>query len=105
MITLTPLRERDDILDLANGFLVEANMEFGRACREISERAAEVLLRYPWPGNVRELRNVIRRALEITLGNKSEAARLLRTDYKTLHLKMKHYGVDARRFRESHTAR
>jgi DNA-binding NtrC family response regulator len=141
---------------LANGFLVEANMEFGRACREISERAAEVLLRYPWPGNVRELRNVIRRAmllasdvieaddlaflsvgasptvalqgesapgrsslkeiagaaaadaeqqairraLEITMGNKSEAARLLRTDYKTLHLKMKQYGVDARRFRE-----
>jgi len=158
VITLPPLRERDDILDLANGFLVEANMEFGRACREISERAAEVLLRYPWPGNVRELRNVIRRAmllasdviepddlaflsvgasstvalrgelapghsslkeiagaaaaeaeqqairraLEITLGNKSEAARLLRTDYKTLHLKMKNYGVDARRFRESH---
>jgi transcriptional regulator with PAS, ATPase and Fis domain len=50
VITLPPLRERDDILDLANGFLVEANMEFGRACREISERAAEVLLRYPWPG-------------------------------------------------------
>ena len=158
MITIPPLRERDDILDLANGFLVEANMEFGRACRRISERAAEVLLRYPWPGNVRELRNVIRRAmllasdviepddlaflsvaasptialrgelapghsslkeiagaaaaeaeqqairraLQITMGNKSEAARLLRTDYKTLHLKIKQYGVDARRFRESH---
>jgi len=41
----------------------------------------------------------IRRALETTMGNKSEAARLLRTDYKTLHLKMKQYGVDARRFR------
>jgi len=27
---------------------------------------------------------------------------LLRTDCKTLHLKMKHYGVDARRFRELH---
>jgi two-component system nitrogen regulation response regulator GlnG len=158
VITLPPLRERDDILDLETGFLVEANMEFGRACREISGRAAEVLLRYPWPGNVRELRNVIRRAmllasdviepddlaflsagasptialrgelgpghsslkeiagaaakeaeqqaiqraLEITMGNKSEAARLLRTDYQTLHLKIKHYGVDARRFRESH---
>jgi DNA-binding NtrC family response regulator len=38
-------------------------LEFGRACREISGRAAEVLLRYPWPGNVRELRNVIRRAM------------------------------------------
>ncbi|PYU20584.1 MAG: hypothetical protein DMG30_20600 [Acidobacteria bacterium] len=40
VITLPPLRERDDILDLANGFLVEANMEFGRACREISERGS-----------------------------------------------------------------
>jgi len=156
VITLPPLRNRDDILHLANGFLVEANMEFGRACREISEPAAEVLLRYPWPGNVRELRNVIRRAmllasdvieaddlaflsacasptialpgepapgrsslkeiaeaavagaeqqairtaLEITMGNKSEAARILRTDYKTLHLKMKQYGVDAGRFKE-----
>jgi transcriptional regulator with PAS, ATPase and Fis domain len=63
---MPPLRERDDILDLANGFLVEASMEFGRACREISKRAAEVLLRYPWPGNVRELRNVIRRAMLLT---------------------------------------
>jgi DNA-binding NtrC family response regulator len=44
----------------------------------------------------------IRRALEATMGNKSEAARLLRTDYKTLHLKMKQYGVDARQFRELH---
>jgi DNA-binding NtrC family response regulator len=156
LITLPSLRERDDILDLANGFLVEASIEFGRGCREISAEAAEVLLRYAWPGNVRELRNVIRRAvllasdviqpdnlslvpvgtsptvarrgepatvhsslkeiagaaaadaeqqairraLESTMGNKSEAARLLRTDYKTLHLKMKQYGVDARRFRE-----
>ncbi|PYU24691.1 MAG: hypothetical protein DMG32_13360 [Acidobacteria bacterium] len=31
VITLTPLRERDDILDLANGFLVEANMEIGHS--------------------------------------------------------------------------
>jgi two-component system nitrogen regulation response regulator GlnG len=157
VINLPPLRERDDILDLANGFLVEASMEFGRACREISEGAAEVLLHYPWPGNVRELRNVIRRAtllasdviqpddlsllpvgasptiplrreqsadcsslkeiagaaaadaeqqairraLQVTSGNKSEAARLLRTDYKTLHVKMKQYGIPAAQFRES----
>jgi DNA-binding NtrC family response regulator len=155
VIALPPLREREDILELANDFLAEASMEFGRPCREISEAAAEVLLHYPWPGNVRELRNAIRRAillasdiieadhvsflqpgespaiqhrgesapghsslreiaeaaaaaaerqairraLEVTMGNKSEAARLLRTDYKTLHLKMKQYGVDAKRFR------
>jgi DNA-binding NtrC family response regulator len=156
-ITLPPLRERDDILHLANEFLPEASMELGRPCRKISEAAAQVLLRYHWPGNVRELRNVIRRAillasdviepahlsvipvdspptaalrealaldgcslketadaaaahaeqhvirraLQVTNGNKSEAARLLRTDYKTLHVKMKQYGIDAGLFRES----
>jgi DNA-binding NtrC family response regulator len=159
-ISLPPLRERDDILHLANEFLPEASMELGRPCRKISEAAAQVLLRYPWPGNVRELRNVIRRAillaseviepehlsvlpvdpsaatavrgepapggsllvgtslkeiaeaavadaerrairqvLQNTRGNKSEAARYLRTDYKTLHVKMKQYGIDAGPFR------
>ncbi len=155
-ITLPPLRERDNILHLANEFLPEAGMELGRPCRKISEAAAQVLLRYHWPGNVRELRNVIRRAillasdviepahlsvipvdspptaalreapapgdcslkeiadaaaaqaeqdairrvLQLTSGNKSEAARLLRTDYKTLYLKIKQYRIDAGLFRE-----
>src|SRR5919197_378524 len=62
VITLPPLRDRDDILHLANRFLAEATIEFGRF-REISDAAAQVLLKYPWPGNVRELRNVIRRAI------------------------------------------
>jgi DNA-binding NtrC family response regulator len=156
-ITLPPLRERGDILELAHQFLPEAGTELGRPCRKISEAAAQVLLCYPWPGNVRELRNVIRRAillasdviepehlsvlpidpcpvtarcagpvpgdsslreiadaaaadaeqqairqvLQATKGNKSEAARLLRTDYKTLHLKMKLYGIRAGQFRQS----
>ena len=161
-ITLPPLRERDDILDLANELVEEARVELGRPCRKISEAAAEVLLRYRWPGNVRELRNVIRRAillasdvidpehlsvmpidqpsvsviwgesvavssssslkeiaeaaateaeerairrvLQTTRGNKSEAARLLRTDYKTLYLKIKRYGIDPRKFREFRVA-
>jgi two-component system response regulator HydG len=46
-------------------------------------------------------RHAIRLALHATRGNKSEAARLLQTDYKTLHLKMKHYGIDAGKFRAS----
>src|SRR5207237_1382064 len=62
-ITLPPLRERDDILHLANEFLPEAGMELGRPCRKISHAAAQVLLRYQWPRNLRELRNVIRRAI------------------------------------------
>jgi DNA-binding NtrC family response regulator len=44
-------------------------------------------------------RQAIRLALHATHGNKSEAARLLRVDYKTLHLKMKRYAVDAGNFR------
>ena len=40
-------------------------------------------------------------ALHATHGNKSEAARLLRVDYKTLHLKMKRYGIEAGGFRAS----
>jgi DNA-binding NtrC family response regulator len=46
-------------------------------------------------------RQAIRLALHATLGNKSEAARLLRVDYKTLHLKMKRYGIEAGAFRAS----
>lgn len=62
-IALPPLRERDDILDLAKDFVAEASVEFGYPTREISKAAAEVLLNYHWPGNVRELRNVIRRSV------------------------------------------
>lgn len=40
----------------------------------------------------------IRRALASTAGNKSQAARLLRTHYTTLHAKMKRYGISAREF-------
>jgi two-component system nitrogen regulation response regulator GlnG len=43
----------------------------------------------------------IRTALQAARGNKSEAARLLRVDYKTLHLKMKQYGISAGQFRQS----
>jgi two-component system nitrogen regulation response regulator GlnG len=162
VITLPPLRERDNILALANSLLVEAATTMDRPCNKISEAAAQVLLRYHWPGNVRELRNVIRRAcllaseviepehlsilavepcavvsgnhkpapastgarvaslkelaeeavvdaegqairlaLQATRGNKSEAARLLKVDYKTLHLKMKRFGIQSGAFRVS----
>jgi len=41
-------------------------------------------------------RQTICLALHATRGNKSEAARLLRVDYKTLHLKTKRYSIEAR---------
>ena len=40
-------------------------------------------------------RRVIRAALLTARGNKSEAARLLKTDFKTLHVKMKQLGISA----------
>lgn len=44
-------------------------------------------------------RQAIRLALKATRGNKSEAARLLRVDYKTLYLKMKQYRIESAEFR------
>ena len=46
-------------------------------------------------------RQAIRRALQATRGNKSEAARLLGVDYKTLHVKMEHYAIEVGDFRAS----
>jgi len=50
-------------------------------------------------------RQAIRVALQVTQGNKSAAARLLRVDYKTLHLKMKHCAIEALEFRPSRDLR
>src|SRR5207253_1338875 len=51
-ITLPALRERaGDILYLADRFLAEASVEFGRPIRAISAEAARLLLQYHWPGN------------------------------------------------------
>ncbi len=43
-------------------------------------------------------RQAINDALRVTHGNKSEAARALRTDFKTLHVKMRNLGIRARDF-------
>jgi len=41
----------------------------------------------------------IRRALASAKGNKSLAARMLRTNYTTLHAKMRRFGIAAQEFR------
>jgi two-component system nitrogen regulation response regulator GlnG len=43
-------------------------------------------------------RRAICQALQAAKGNKSAVARRLQIDYKTLHLKMKRYGICAREF-------
>src|SRR5438094_8185470 len=56
------LRDRkEDIPTLARYFLGEFSSAYGKKLRELSDSAAEILVRYPWPGNVRELRNLVER--------------------------------------------
>jgi len=79
---------------VASGKVRKANStrrkEARASLREIADRAA-----------AEAERQTIRLALQATRGNKSQAARLLQVDYKTLHLKMKRYEIEAREFRAS----
>ncbi len=59
-ITVPPLRERrEEIIPLANMFLLQGAKQRGRKFKAISDEAAQILENYEWPGNVRELKNAI----------------------------------------------
>lgn len=63
-IPVSPLRERgEDIIFLAQKFILEASKELHKEECTLDEGAKEVLVKYGWPGNVRELRNIMRRAV------------------------------------------
>jgi two-component system, NtrC family, response regulator PilR len=76
-IHLPPLRERrEDIPVLAHQFLERFSREMGKAVREISPQALEIMERHRWPGNVRELENVIERAVALETTSSIQAERL-----------------------------
>jgi len=54
---------RDDIIPLAQHFLLEFNDKFGKKFTAISPQAKRALMAYSWVGNVRELKNLIERAV------------------------------------------
>ena len=57
-----PLRERiEDLPLLADHFLREFTMAYGRRPKELTPEAYAVLKDHRWPGNVRELRNLMER--------------------------------------------
>lgn len=67
-LELPALRERGhDVLVLAQHFLEQMSTRFNKSVKGLAKPAAACLLAYSWPGNVRELRNVIERALALTL--------------------------------------
>ncbi|HYL54190.1 MAG TPA: sigma-54 dependent transcriptional regulator [Gemmatimonadales bacterium] len=77
VLHVPPLRERgEDVVLLTEHFLRLLNAKYGRAVREISAPARELLLSYPWPGNVRELSHVIERAVLWSRGPTLEAEHL-----------------------------
>jgi two-component system nitrogen regulation response regulator NtrX len=57
-----PLRDRrEDIPVLADYFLREFTLAYGRKPKELTPATYELLQQHHWPGNVRELRNLIER--------------------------------------------
>ncbi len=76
-VFVPPLRERgDDVLLLADHFMKEFAVEYGRRPKRLSPEATAMVRRYSWPGNVRELRNVIERLIIMVPGETIEAADL-----------------------------
>jgi len=64
VLDVPPLRERGtDVLLLSEHFLRVFNAKYGKAVRDISAPARDLMRSYPWPGNVRELSHVIERAV------------------------------------------
>jgi two-component system nitrogen regulation response regulator NtrX len=60
--TVPPLRDRsEDVPSLANHFLNEYTVAYGRKQKTLTTEAMDALQEYPWPGNVRELRNLMER--------------------------------------------
>jgi DNA-binding NtrC family response regulator len=74
-ITLPPLRQRrEDIPDLARGFLARFAAEEGKRIRGISAEATSLLSGYDWPGNVRQLENAMFRAVVLADGDELTVA-------------------------------
>ena len=72
-IIIPPLRERsEDIPLLTWEFVREFQKKQGKQIDKIPRKTLEAMLAYTWPGNVRELRNVIERAVILSMGRTLE---------------------------------
>jgi len=63
-IEVPPLRKRkDDIMPLAEHFLLKYSEKYGKASLSITSQAKDKLTDYSWPGNIRELEHTIEKAV------------------------------------------
>ncbi len=68
-IEIPPLRERrEEILPLADLFLQEFKVKYGKLIRGFSQEARTQFLMHDWPGNVRELRNIVEQGVMLAKG-------------------------------------
>jgi len=76
-ISVPALRDRkEDIKLFAENFLSLSNQELNKNITHLSDEFIAKLEAYNWPGNLRELRNVIRRALLLSSGDRVESISL-----------------------------
>ncbi|MCZ4695494.1 sigma-54-dependent Fis family transcriptional regulator [Ancylomarina euxinus] len=76
-ISVPALRDRkEDIKLFADNFLNLSNQELNKNINLFSDEFIQKLKAYSWPGNLRELRNVIRRALLLSTGERIETSAL-----------------------------
>jgi len=62
-LTLLPLRERKEDIEMLTQEILTAHMERGITPPHLTAEAIAALLLYNWPGNIRELENACKRAL------------------------------------------
>jgi NtrC-family two-component system response regulator AlgB len=67
-LTLPPLRERSDRLEIAARLLAFFSRQSGRKFDGFTREAEQAIDRHTWPGNLRELRNTIERAAILAEG-------------------------------------
>jgi DNA-binding NtrC family response regulator len=61
VVTLPPLRQRGDDVELLVGHFLERAAEGARKAVFLSDEAWSKLIDHPWPGNIRELRSTLQR--------------------------------------------
>jgi two-component system response regulator HydG len=70
-IALPSLKENpDDLQDLVSFFIRKSNMELNKSVEDIDSSVRKIFENYSWPGNIRELKNVIKRAVLLTEGER-----------------------------------
>lgn len=76
-VKMPPLIERpSDIVPMAENYLKHFAMREGRPEIRFSDDAAGALVDYSWPGNLREMRNVIERAVILSVGDEIQTTDL-----------------------------